>query len=505
MCLSFKVFAASAASTSKEYNMTSSSHKKIQSILQQALASSAFRHGTSAFRYGLIQQGISDHLPISVQTGSEEKLQLKLISWNLLADVHLYNNFMNVSGSACLREELLKNNQNENLYCTKKENKLYYFFSELAQFLYKKKGEAKLNITAELLRQFVSIDNQVSGLARSRDPVLAKEKSRQVEKARSEIIELFIQHMQLDTIDINEKIRPSANAHEYKIAIRHSLELIHHIEHKAGALKWDNRLTLLSQNSRLKEQLSQVDFLCLQECTQPNDIYALFQKQDQQYGLLTYQVDDKTNDHCVIIYNKSRFEQIGAPLYFALEGKKPCIFAHFQEKSSGKSFIVGSVHHPGGNHDYINDILGQVQLLQTEMGLPFYVLGDYNHTTSEFDERATTPLKHVIVFPEGSTMAGSDYGHLNQAVDAVLTHHDSTALDVSVLSEMSVSVPAPTMPFVVDFDGKDNLAYPSYYPGVQRFSEIDDERKANELLKPSLAKTDVIIDLDYMMKRSFGV
>ena len=60
---------------------------------------SAFRYGNSAFRLGLMPQNISDHLPISaeIKFNPSDEENHTMLSWNLLADEHLYNNFMNIT------------------------------------------------------------------------------------------------------------------------------------------------------------------------------------------------------------------------------------------------------------------------------------------------------------------------------------------------------------------------------------------------------------------------
>ena len=64
--------------------MMSHSFVEKQESLNNALTH-AFRYGTSAFRFGLIPQGISDHLPIVSQLPLKDS-QVSMLSWNLLAD-----------------------------------------------------------------------------------------------------------------------------------------------------------------------------------------------------------------------------------------------------------------------------------------------------------------------------------------------------------------------------------------------------------------------------------
>ncbi|MBT4885350.1 MAG: hypothetical protein HON55_04270, partial [Legionellales bacterium] len=129
--------------------------------LEYALASASFRKGISAFRYGLITSGISDHLPISGSVTSDTSGNINIFSWNLLSDDHTFNSFMNVTGTGILIRDLQESSNTEQpsdrlrLKEIKQEYfpeetgiiKLKYydgmnikfFFSELSQFLYANK------------------------------------------------------------------------------------------------------------------------------------------------------------------------------------------------------------------------------------------------------------------------------------------------------------------------------------------------------------------------------
>lgn len=63
--------------------------------LEMLREQSAFRHGTRAFRYGLISQAPSDHLPISALVKPSHAPALNLMSWSLLSDAHLVRTLKN--------------------------------------------------------------------------------------------------------------------------------------------------------------------------------------------------------------------------------------------------------------------------------------------------------------------------------------------------------------------------------------------------------------------------
>lgn len=193
-------------------------YKLISALLEKNLANSAFRRGTSAHRLGLIQEGISDHLPIQMSI-QQEKTILNIISWNILADAHLYNNFMNITGTS----ELLAAINNDNIYGGHEgSNKLYHYFSELGPFLYdQRQNNHAITFNKDLLEQFNSVQQSCSLLTRSRDPVKTKENIVYAERSRAAIAEILL--------DMAHE-----HAHEFKLAIQHSVDLIYHIKHEQG-------------------------------------------------------------------------------------------------------------------------------------------------------------------------------------------------------------------------------------------------------------------------------
>ena len=428
----------------------------------------AFRLGTSANRLGLIPQGPSDHLPLQVQVHLDDQSDLKLISWNLLADTHLYNNFQNISGSKCLAAAIINKYPEGNAYYNNKADKLYYFFSELAQFLYKAKKEIEktteteykeeIEVSRELLERFKLTKNQPSNLAMSRHPETEKANTKAVESAREKIIDILLNHI----FEFDNKIKSDDDGHEFRLAITHSLELIHHIEHPSGALKWDNRFKLIKDNTTLVNEITNCDFLCLQECSNPENMLSLFK---DTHAAITHRINDRTTDHCSIIYNKNKYQLIVEPIKHSLQGKKPCIFAKFRNIDSGKDCIVSSIHHPGGNHDMVEELLEKINslIVPPDDNIPFYMLGDFNHPSSFFEKKIAEHENCNIISPKQSTMAGADYNNTNLAIDLIVTNQNASRVNLSRPKGLSFSAPAPRK-LLVNFEGQP----PNKHPSVRR-------------------------------------
>ncbi len=439
-------------------------YKKISALLEKNLAGSAFRRGTSAHRLGLMQEGISDHLPIQIRL-NEHKTSTTIVSWNLLADAHLYNNFMNISGT----QELLAALSEDNIYGGKRNNKLYHYFSELGQFIYdKRKTDHHVILDSTLLAQFNSVQNAGSLLTRSRDPRTSEQNIRRVQESRQAIAALLLN-------------KDHDDAHEFQLAIQHSVDLIYHIKHEQGILKWSNRLKKLHENKELVGMLSNSDFLCLQECTNPADIHALM----PQKHALVHRVNQHTTDHCALFYNPSQYKLVGEPLYFALDdGKKPCIMARFEHLTSGKQLIVGSIHHPGGTENHLDEIVDKINQLKhsANEAIEFYLPGDYNHSQEFFKKNPS--FQHPLLYPSLGTMAGADYGNINQSIDAILTNKSANQIDIERIPCLSISKPAE-MPLKVHF--KDEQVYrpktsPSFERPVQREVVRDELHDALDIL-----------------------
>jgi endonuclease/exonuclease/phosphatase family metal-dependent hydrolase len=411
-----------------------STRAQIKTLLEANLSQTAFRRGTSAFRYGLIPQGISDHLPIYIKLnlGLSEH---HLFSWNLLADVHLYNNFLNISGSQLLAQLIdAQPGFDKNSYYSKTENKLFYFLAELAQYLYVHKMHLH-SITPDFLRDFIHIDSQPSQLARSRNPNLVKEKIIQIETSRAEIIELFIQ-----AIFVTEQHKS-----EFELMLKHALELIYHIQDEEGALRWKNRYRLLQTNKALLSKMRSQDIILLQEATNPKNILALL---PTHYRLIEHKLDANTTDHCAIIYNENKYELL-KEAKLNLEGKKPYIIAQLKNRVTQENFMIASIHHPGGIHDWRMQIVEQTQQLAEEKALPTFIAGDFNHCEENFTAGETNSF--AMLYPKTGTSAGSDYGNLNKAIDALFTNEKSRVLNIERVNEVGLSPPALSLPFKISF------------------------------------------------------
>lgn len=394
--------------------------------LETQLSQSAFRRGTSAFRLGLILEAPSDHLPIHAFVNPSNSSQLQVMSWNLLADSHLYNNFMNISGSHLLANEIL-NAGVKNIYISQDSNMLYHFFSELSQFLYERRKGDSVQISSTLLREFVKLDNQPSRLTRSRSPEAAKEKERLAEASRQQIIDLML--------NVGHE-----HHGEFKLAVQHSLELIHHILGDQGALQWKNRFERINQNRKLKFEMSKMDFICLQECTLPKDIVKMLNYFEDHFGLITHRTDTRSDDHCAILFDQKSYV-LEKQINYAIDNKKPAIFARFYPKGHpDKAFIIASIHYPGGNHHVMDVLLEQIESLKLDKNekIDFFMLGDFNHTADFFEDSSALNF----AFPIRGTMAGSDYGNTNQSIDALVTNLPESDVDVGLMSVLPVAAPS---------------------------------------------------------------
>ncbi len=436
--------------------------RKIEKVrideLESKLSSSAFRKGVSAFRYGLIPKGYSDHLPVKLELSSG---QFTAISWNMLADDHLYNNFMNVTGSDIIANILRTEFSGNNPY----QNNLYHFFAELAQYLYARISKNTIEINNALLRNFVSLDVFPSRLARSRNPVTAQTKRTAIESARRVIVSHFLD-------------RHSSYADEFNLSMQHALEIIYHIKSEEhGSLHWNNRFKAIRRNKALCTELVSQDIVCLQECTSPTDVGALFQEAGKPHVALTHRINDRTNDHCVLFYNPDKFSLVDKPIFAALHHKKPYIMAKLMDKVSGEVMVVSSIHHPGGNHCMIQQLLDAVKTLQNKppQAENFYILGDFNNTADFYESKQQEEKTEVaastrMLYPQSGSLAGSDFGNTNKAIDAVLTNNLEEKAQVSVLTSITLSPPAHT-PLKVCFEYKEELAprvSASFFQSVQR-------------------------------------
>ncbi|MDF1646053.1 MAG: hypothetical protein P1U61_03590 [Legionellaceae bacterium] len=401
----------------------------------------AFRYGTSAFRFGLIPQSVSDHLPITAELplGTDS---IKMLSWNLLADEHLFNNFMNISGRDYLERALLKKleDKENNIY----NKAIHHLLAEIAQYLLSSEENGEINITRELLNHFIPNNAQPSRKAHSDIPEVAQEKTRQVEEARSCLVDILC--------DSND-----SNAHEYQLALKHCVELIYHIKSPDGALHWTNRFNRLTQNQEAIEELAAQDILAFQECTNPNDMENLLKKSHEQSRNITFIQHNlsrtgQSTDNVVLAFDTDKYQLVQQetptnPLKSSFKGKKPALYCKLQDIRTGKIFIVGSIHHPGDKHDLRHEIEESVAQLQEEdTTIPFYIAGDYNHTAEQFAcNTEYCAQEHTTLFypTNNGTMAGSDYHNTNEAIDAIMSNQVLTDR-IRVSPSIILSPPAPT-------------------------------------------------------------
>lgn len=401
----------------------------------EKMLTSAFRRGVSAFRFGLILSGISDHLPIEIQIQSPDSHEkpINILSWNLLADEHLYQNFMNISGSDLLLEVLLQHTDSECIYLYQ-GNKLYHFFAELAHYLYDQSHGDQITITEELLQEFTSYISQPSLLALSRDPSKIIQKQKLVEISRQNIISVFL-----------DQKHPYRD--EFKLAIRHCLELIYNIENPSSTLKWKSRFNKICHTESIRNKLTSVDILCVQECSNPDDVLNLFKLENRNMRMLSNKAVRSQADHCAVYFDQNQFELVDKPTYFYL-ANKPCIAIKLRDLDSNEEFIVASIHHPGGSRDLTDPIIQEiVSLYVVDQKLPYYFIGDLNHPKTFFPD---------AIFAEEATMSGMDYGNLNRAIDGILTNVEKSMVSVKRFDDFPFSQPAEPTPINIEFNFKSN-------------------------------------------------
>ena len=350
---------------------------------------------------------------------------------------------MNISGSTALQKTMNDAlGEQENIY----NGAMYHLFAELAQFLYEKrnKNNNDLVINDKLLNEFIPISAQSSMRARSRTPETVQEKIKSVEKARTTFVNLL-------------KDKNNLNKDEYQLAIKHSLELIYHIKHPNGALRWDNRFSKLKENKKAVAELLTQDIIAFQECTMPSDLENLFidnAPQEKQMMFIKHCVSapSTSTDNVVLAYDKNKFVLVETsehdnPLKTNFEGKKPALFCKLKNIQTGEIFIAGSIHHPGGNTDLRQEIMANIRKLQGDnLQIPFFIAGDYNHTQKQFSTLTpdeNNPLPKLFYPNKMGTMAGSDYGNTNKSIDAIMSNIDLNEC-VAISSTIQPSPPAPT-------------------------------------------------------------
>jgi hypothetical protein len=398
--------------------------------LEYALASASFRKGISAFRYGLITSGISDHLPISGSVTSDTSGNINIFSWNLLSDDHTFNSFMNVTGTGILIRDLQESSNTEQpsdrlrLKEIKQEYfpeetgiiKLKYydgmnikfFFSELSQFLYANKkvtshhpGNStnyEIEFTASTLDRFIIEQTSVKLKSDASDEEIAL-----IRKERR-----YIRDILLD--------KENPNHHEYQLAIRHGLEIIFHL--KEGSFTFDNRLHRLSEQKELLANMQRQDILCFQECSVPADLQNfLKEKTGKNISSISTSTKEANKDHVAIMFDSNKYQLTDpAPIKSSFGGRKPYIIATLENILTNEKIIVGSIHHPGGEENVLGELKDHIKILQDKIGdVPYFIMGDYNHTSDFFHD----PL---LQFPDHATLTANDYDNYGKSIDGVLTN-----------------------------------------------------------------------------------
>ena len=218
----------------------------------------------------------------------------------------------------------------------------------------------------------------------------------------------------------------------------------------------------------------------------PDDIKQLFADDGKDMSFLSHKLSDNSNDHCVLAFDSQKYQLVEAPIYFALDNKKPGILAKLSDKVTGEIFILGSIHHPGGNHHMINDILNAMLPLQDgpETTIPFFIAGDYNNTQEFYLTHPDKRQNLQMIYPKQSTMAGSDFNNLNKSIDAILTNVHEHQCQVNTMEDLPISPPASTA-VIVNFE-KDKK---TEYFASPRFLRPVKARRLNDEIKSTLNDT----------------
>lgn len=409
----------------QEENVRSEFKSMVKAQLEEKL-NSPFRHGSSAFRLGLVPQSVSDHLMISAKIQNAGGT-INLASWNMLADEHLYNNFRNVSGSDLMEKALDNALGADHIY----HGQMIHLLSEIGEYLYDRSENGVIDLTEDLIKGFESLEAHPSKRTRSRDPESQKVKEGQAVSAREAFTKLLLDNNHSDI-------------QEFRLLVQHSVELISHIKAPEGALRWANRLELLKQNAPLLNEFTDHDIITLQECTSPSDIQHLFEDKQKDMFFISHNTKNSatSTDNVVIAFDKNKYELDSEPLKTSIGGHKPALYARLKSKETGDVFVVGSIHHPGGNADLRAEIQSHFKSLQKNEATPYFIAGDYNHTNRQWLN--TEDFSHTesdMFYPKTGSMAGSDFGNTNQGIDAIMAHQ-SAIINVEVSQNLQIASPA---------------------------------------------------------------
>lgn len=344
---------------------------------------------------------LSDHLPIEVR---DQEGKIIAISANLLSDQHIYNTFVPLANKWSMQDFLLEHGFSDNIYI----KKLHMFFYELAEYSRKHHG-----FNSET-QHFIYDDQRFDEFLSSDFFFNAKD----------------LQKAKLDRVQIGEWIKKlpyishdnSFSRQDISLTIAHAFQILHHIEY--GGLKYDDTI----MNSRahfffksgildiFSRTLEKGGFVNLQECTNPQFILDHLGKNCKAIVHNTAK-DGKSLDNCMIIYNTDFFDILSESTIqkFTLGGPfsgKPAIIAAFNPKDGIDPIIVGSVHHPGGEHqnelptiiEKLNDIRNIIVNYSS-----IIITGDFNHTPEFFTQYLDLlDLLHSYA-PTQNTMGGPDF------------------------------------------------------------------------------------------------
>lgn len=398
-----------------------------QQQLQEQLEKSAFRKGISTGLQGTMKIAPSDHSPITVAFDD-----VSIASWNLLSDQHTWNFLFDVGRKRYFAEHT-------------RDGKAIAWrdvFNDFGNFVLNnseidKAGTYTIKFNKKLMDDFIAEKNLMH--QKIQESTQDEEKIKQSENNLKDA-ESFIQ-LALDNTNPNHE--------DIKTSLVHIMEIKYSIA--KGYLRWEERLKKLKENKFLVKNLAAHNFLCFQECTNPDDMLTLLQKNTHKhFAMLDHVVKADSKDHCVIMYDKNKYELEKRINFGLASNSKPCIIAKFRSLKTNEPIIIGSIHHPGTGKSEINVIIEQANtILHGAKDIPVFILGDYNHR-SEFYAQDTANTGFELKMPHSPTMAGFEYGNLNIAIDGVLTNRPAETR-VDVLNQKTFASQV-TLPIIITFE-----------------------------------------------------
>jgi len=375
--------------------------------LQRKLSNPA-RHGVNTSVYGLVTLGISDHLPITFNF-----LNYNVLSWNMLANTHLYNALHNVTGL----QDLTKSCSDANSY----KRRMIHFLADFSRFIMKtnQDGNGEIKLSTVLFDEYIKM---------KADNAKPEEKDK----------------LKKDLAELRDVIMEDKNT--YAHTINHAVSIVYQIEH--GELS--KRTALLLENKKLLSDMVKKDIICLQECTNPDEILKMLNGNGQKFNMIKHRVNEhrSNTDHCVIIYNSEKLEissKNSQPQVIkgALDtrpdgsGGKPYIMARFKD-TNGEEFIAGSIHHPGGGKNELEHLNTEMESLKISKNeeIPIFSAGDFNNADVKINEMLNQTaadkknLALTYITTNEGTMAGPDYGNQNLSIDGVISTESNITVKV---------------------------------------------------------------------------